>query len=219
MNKSKYKWVTINDKNYIEHRILMEKYLKRKLAKDEVVHHKNGIRDDNRIENLQIMTVGEHSRFHRKPAKKMRINCDCCKKKFLIRKVIFKYRKHKNQKYFFCSKSCKGKFFAHTSPLWNIKGEFNKEYRKKIKQGLKDGLSAYQIAKKYNLNNATVCSHIRDINPQHIKKPTQELGKEYHLKILEGLKKGWNGYKIYHFYKLSSSVVYSHISKLRNTKQ
>lgn len=48
----------------LEHDLIIEKEIGRSLRDDEVVHHIDRDRSNNRIENLLLMTRGEHSKLH-----------------------------------------------------------------------------------------------------------------------------------------------------------
>lgn len=58
IDKNGYRVVLVNGKQVFEHRLLMETLIGRALLKQETVHHKNGIRHDNRLQNLELWASG-----------------------------------------------------------------------------------------------------------------------------------------------------------------
>ena len=66
LQKNGYITICIGNKKKYLHRAIMEEYIGRPLKRTEHVHHINGDRTDNRIDNLELLDAKEHLRRHAK---------------------------------------------------------------------------------------------------------------------------------------------------------
>lgn len=92
------------------HRVVVENFLGRLLNSNEVVHHINGNKKDNRIENLQVCDFKQHVKSHKlkEGRKTVVLKCPSCGVEF--HRNLNQTHLNKLSQWTACSKKCRGKF-------------------------------------------------------------------------------------------------------------
>lgn len=96
---------------YPLHRVLMENIIGRLLLRNEIVHHKDGNKENNNNDNLELMTVSNHSRHHRKIVEDITCYCFYCGKEIKLKPHLYRLRIKRAKIGITCSASCGAKLF------------------------------------------------------------------------------------------------------------
>lgn len=104
-----YPGTKYRNKYVYEHHLVYWKHTGNLVPKTHVIHHKNGNKRDNRIENLELMKWNIHSSHHN-PVKETNIKCKYCNKSITVKDHNYRFRSKNNKLGIFCSRSCGAKY-------------------------------------------------------------------------------------------------------------
>lgn len=117
VSKGDYNYVIVRDHPFrtkhdyvLEHRIVVENHLKRILDSNEVVHHKDGNKKNNVIENLEVLSDSLHRREHSKAIGRKCCIVKCPNCDLLFEKLQNKTHLSKSGRFTTCSMRCRGLF-------------------------------------------------------------------------------------------------------------
>lgn len=159
-------WYADDYSGYIyEHRYVMEQVLGRTLKGNEVVHHLNHERSDNRVSNLVVLTRAEHAYWHQ-----IERSIDRCltakefyeKKYPIIKKEIHKTNTLKNNRCILCNSPIteKAKYCVKCGHI--IQRHVTvRPSQEKILQDIAELKNVRAVGRKYNVTDNTIRKWLR----------------------------------------------------------
>ena len=96
----------------LEYRVIAEKMIGRPLKNNEVVHHKDGNKQNNAEENLEVLQRKIHTSLHQhgRLSRLVEVQCPTCSRTF-VKRWQFTHANPNRSKKTFCSRSCMGKYW------------------------------------------------------------------------------------------------------------
>lgn len=115
------------------HRIIVENYLNRMLEENEIVHHKDGNKKNNTIENLEVMDRIQHVKLHglKKGHKVVLFKCPWCEKEFVRNKNNTHLTKPSKYNCTCCDSSCRGKLYRYIQ-VYGLNPELEKKMKENV---------------------------------------------------------------------------------------
>ena len=95
-----------------EHHLVWWQNTKEIISKNEIVHHINKDKRDNKFSNLEKITVAKHNKIHAPGVAYLKMTCIYCNNKFYREKRQVIYKVRVGQKDFYCGRTCMAKHFG-----------------------------------------------------------------------------------------------------------
>lgn len=117
VNKGEYNYAVVynhpnrtKDNYVLHHRVVVENHIGRVLDKNEVVHHKDGNKKNNTVENLEILSASEHGFLHQKEKGREFTKLKCPECNLIFERERRQTHQSKGGLFTCCSATCRGKF-------------------------------------------------------------------------------------------------------------